>query len=551
MIRRLALGVGLVGLVTACGKTGTPAPKDASAATGNPVTVTKKPEDTADGGFVLDVGKQLNDKTSKALVVKYTWGGKPEREAWVSDAGESWRVQFQDKPRPTEVTTLKLTYSLPVDAEKQKELQAKLNDLARALMKAADAAFSAVPETEKDKPSAFRTALIGKLADLAPLLEELDAFETGDGKRASDLALRALGITRNAGKIELTETTYTQLYSIETSRQSLASWERGEKKFHDAAVAAQKCGDSVSDPEADRTALLKLIEACRADLTETLEKDADAFRAAGANKKAFDNADFSKNWEAYRSSIQAVSPALAAEHKLTGEELPIKTPILAALTSADRAASGLNANVPAGSQAATLPDPKKPGAFAALQWAVYQFNILVRKEKALEDFGKKVQIQKDTLTQEQVGSLLLERSQEKRYWDFATGAAYVVNLDDTVVPILLAFCPWTCLRRGENLTDGLLRTLSFDVGTRTGVIDKNTDPRHLDRPGLLIGGSINPFYFVRASFGLYGFENAQTNHWNNAFYMGVTVNVINAVELLGPLGIGGGNMETKEPEKKP
>jgi hypothetical protein len=53
--------------------------------------------------------------------------------------------------------------------------------------------------------------------------------------------------------------------------------------------------------------------------------------------------------------------------------------------------------------------------------------------------------------------------------------------------------------------------LSLDLGTRVGVLDKNTDARHLDRPSVLVGGSVNPFYFIRLSAGMYVFENAQTD----------------------------------------
>ena len=116
------------------------------------------------------------------------------------------------------------------------------------------------------------------------------------------------------------------------------------------------------------------------------------------------------------------------------------------------------------------------------------------------------------------------------------------KLNDMMMPLMLTFCPADgCLRPGETFysnTATLGHSFSLDVGVRTNTLDTEMDRRHLDRPGFMVGVSWNPFYFLRGSFGMYMFDNALSADWNQALYLGVTINVLHTAQLLGVLGLG-------------
>jgi hypothetical protein len=53
-----------------------------------------------------------------------------------------------------------------------------------------------------------------------------------------------------------------------------------------------------------------------------------------------------------------------------------------------------------------------------------------------------------------------------------------------------------------------------------------------------LGASWNPLTTIKISSGAYLFENAQTGHWNSAPYIGVSVNIVQGLELLKMFGLG-------------
>jgi hypothetical protein len=139
------------------------------------------------------------------------------------------------------------------------------------------------------------------------------------------------------------------------------------------------------------------------------------------------------------------------------------------------------------------------------------------------------------------GSTLVEANTQPRRYDVATGAVFVAGLQDIVVPLLISICPAEgCLTAKDmawRAPHGWWRSISFDAGIRTKTLDTQ-DRRQPDLISFLTGMSINPVSVLRVSGGFYWFENAQSSHWTGQPYVGITLNVLNAAEILGSLGMG-------------
>jgi hypothetical protein len=114
-----------------------------------------------------------------------------------------------------------------------------------------------------------------------------------------------------------------------------------------------------------------------------------------------------------------------------------------------------------------------------------------------------------------------------------------------VMPTLVAVCAWEgCLASTEvawNAKNGWGRAVSFDAGIRVKTLDTQ-DRRQSDKLSFLIGLSVNPVSVFRVSAGVYMFENAQakadgSQAWNATGYVGLTVNVLNAADILSGIAL--------------
>ena len=144
------------------------------------------------------------------------------------------------------------------------------------------------------------------------------------------------------------------------------------------------------------------------------------------------------------------------------------------------------------------------------------------------------------MTQQHVGLALLEQDAEKRRFQASTGIVYVGGLDQVVMPLMISYCVWDgCIGNGKTIFDAgsWKHLLSVDIGARAQVVGEQ-DPRDDGASAFLAGVSLNPLMFVRASVGAYVFENSQTKNWNTNVYVGVSADVLHAVELLGVTGLG-------------
>ena len=125
---------------------------------------------------------------------------------------------------------------------------------------------------------------------------------------------------------------------------------------------------------------------------------------------------------------------------------------------------------------------------------------------------------------------------------FVSTGVVATDLQDRwklALPVLVSVClsPHGCETKAtyNTKTDGG-QYLSVDLGIKTVFLGDN-DPRE-SKPSFLLGLGITPVYATHFSFGMNAFENNQTAKANLAFYVAVTLDLINGKDILGELGVG-------------
>jgi hypothetical protein len=547
-VRAKVLRVALALLAIGCGST----PKTAADASDEKVPdaeVTKDPVDTADGGFRLEVSKTFTERKSKGLKVFYTWGDKTEREAWITETPVSWQVQFQDKPDPEKLAQLRLMYTFDATSTEQTAAQTVADDARKIFLDAVRKALQSAVMAEKNKETTFNQTLGQELQALDAPLSKLKAQQTAQGKAAAAVLLEQLSLTKDeAGVFALSAKGRSLLPDLAQLEQDTQKWTKGEAEGRAKAEALKvtKCGQVDLSKASAPDEVVSAVQACRDELVAKIDAAIVAFEKSADYTKLKAKPEPAKRWQQLKDRTVAIRNAKVANDTLLGVQ-PADVELLQELSDLKDSYDALVGSGDLGPAPATPPAfaPESIPSFWGTFWTVHRLNVLTITNRAHEAFAAKLTQTTLVVTQQHEGKVLLEQSQQRRYWDFSTGAVYVRGVDNVVLPLFLSYCPASCFRRGEDVTDRFLSSLSIDIGTRAGVLDDKVDTRHADRAALLLGGSFNPLYFLRFSTGMYAFDNAQTDNWNQTWYVGGTINVIHVAEMLGPLGIAPGKVEVK------
>jgi hypothetical protein len=455
------------------------------------------PTVTPDGGFALEVAKRITPKGSKVALVStgltatYDWGDKSSGEAMVIDRGVNWQLLFPEKPPPEQQVTLELQYFFGVD---KAALDKVVSDLRAHVVGATLAALDKTKANYNEK--AFQQEFTAELRKRATkTLSQLDKLHLDNRASARGDVLRRIGIDPESLQLDT-----VQLLKVTDRQDELNHWTAlADDNYGQASKVA--CLEGSKQDEQNVATLLGYHDRCWA-----ASSAADAGVAAA------------------RKSVTAAPAASQLEA------------LVAALESWSSA------------------DTKTPmDAKSAVSWPIFRATAVLEGQELTTELTKDITLQSETYRQQHAGQVFLTRSLERSRWDVATGIVYTGKLDDTIMPILVAFCPTGCLRADEAMWDSgahILHSISIDVGTRAAVLDNKTDPRHAERAGFLVGASINPFYFLRASGGAYMFDNAESNKWNTGYYAGATINMIHAAEFLGQLGMVPPKIEAKSKPKQ-
>jgi len=134
----------------------------------------------------------------------------------------------------------------------------------------------------------------------------------------------------------------------------------------------------------------------------------------------------------------------------------------------------------------------------------------------------------------------LEADVERRGYSLSSGATYLLGLNDLVYPVMVSVCPAGCLRGGEQFwaaSNGFSRSISFEAGIVAVTADQFDDARKRGGPGFMAGLSWQAVAPFRLSGGTLFFENKETRSWQFDGYLGVTLDAVKAIELMGLFGI--------------
>jgi len=522
---RRALSIILVSSLLACSKAGPP-PTTPGAAGGKPApapaasTAPPRPSKTeaVGDGFFMDVPKWRPEQ-AKGLTAKYKWGSADERTTTAMDGGSYWRLSFPDRPKPSDVARVQLRFEFELTAQDRETITKSIEQLIQTSIDVVVAAAKKTGGTLSDRIAAESSAIVTAAKPLA-------AYVTNDGTPGDEVVLKGLGFKRRSdGGLELADpTALVNLAKLETSADvagARADVNEAAQRLPAAPNPPTPCSKAIADMQKDMTNAEQARAACANAILEDVKQ-----RRAAADK-------------AVKAAKPPVPPnliaAAAAAKALEGH--------------AEKVAAAANAEGP--EPAAVKPDRvalednadiESSYAFRAYKYARLAM-VLGEAEEAhgapRTALRAELKSRIEVLEQDQLGSVILAASGEKRTYDVSTGVVYVGGLEDVVVPIMIAACPLGggCLRRGETVVTGGLRSISADLGIRAQTLDK-PDPRGRDALSFLLGASINPIYFLRISAGFYTFENAQSAKWNVTGYVGTTVNILQAAELFGVVGLG-------------
>lgn len=549
-MRRLSLPWVVLGLVGA-GGCGT-APKDppASAAdaqesepqgAGPTPALKTLPMQTPDGGFALDVAKAIRPhgatkaRTSQRLKATYRWDDGEPQAAMVLDNGDSWRLLFPSTPEPDAIAKLVLKYEFDLDDETKQRLSELAGSLRATVVKAVQTTLD--DDTVKGvKPpaaqlAAFNLKFSAEMGQASDELVALKEFRGAEDEAGDALVLAAMGIkTPKPGTYVVDADKLRGVTHLKDGAQSFKEFANASASQVTGAACLPK---GLPKPDASEGEVHQAFDACRIAYTTVLKPLVDQ-----ANAGAGDLKQLGGDTEQLLAKLNGLEWKPGQAYSDETEEYAATTRAQELHRKVGELVTKLNVTRPA----------QLDSAYGAIVWATQRQSQIYLEQQLLAELTGEIDRIVVELTQEQSGKVLIKKSAERRYWDVATGAVYVGDLEDVLTPVMIAFCPVGCLRKGEHMFEwsaNLGRAWSLDIGTRVGVWDNDTDPRHLDRPSFLVGASVNPFYFFRGSAGMYAFDNAQTGDWNRAWYVGATINLIHAADFLGPLGLSPPTVETK------
>lgn len=473
-------------------------------------------ESTKSGGFEITRSRWIRegwgDNTS--LRVQYCFpadepadGKNPRcaepKDATVLDGGAYWLIRFPDLPEKGDESWIGYTYGFALNDDNRGALREGTENAVAQLTSALDEAWDAADAKRKadskvDFSKEFSAALEASLSQRISKIEEpFQPFVTATGGPVAPKVLERLGISHDGTTATLSaDSLLTGLRQVlvddlELYRVQLDSAANAVGKNPPAGACATEWA-ARDQTGSDAAALLSLAQAC-------------------ANEHDKGN-----------PGVSGLSAAVAAVKNATTDS---------DLKQLIKAIEAVQA-------------PNSKAELTVLQWAGLTWQVQQAKAERTRLLDQAVQ------DAAEVTALLVTEDfdepepAKRRYWNTNTGFVYVTGLDDIVMPLFVSICPWSCLERdelplddkGKRFTSGLTADFGIKAATIDGV---NQDPRVGDGPTFMVGASVYPLLpVVRLSAGATVFENTESRRWNTTPYVGATLDVIQAAELLNFLGFG-------------
>ncbi len=498
----------------------------APALAGEPDEPTGQVETVTPGGeLIINMNKWARPGSGKntGLIVWYTWEGKAKRRATVIDGNSLWMVRFADRPEVGKQGTIEYAFTFELSAEERAKLNAGATKIDGQNAKyfvavaelwtklnASEKALEGAPSDKKKQAArdaakaAFDEQHEKAFGTLKAAIADLGAFTDEKGTPAEEIILKALGFEKDAksstGWKPKSSVWAAQTKSFEThAGANRDGRDEAVGKIKNSDGADNKCILAAEANAADLKADVEGIEACVAEIKKArsaVTAAADAVADAAKAHKANPNAD------TLRALESALNDGLA----------------FALFGVSDIHHDGLKALV----------------NHVALGFWAHQ------EAARLSKLTEKIKQTRITLKSSAQATDILKQEGERRNFDVASGVVYVTELDEWVVPLMVAWCPWGCHRPDAGF-EGVENWVSIDLGMRVSMIDSGNqiDPRHdTDTVSPMIGVSLNPSSFFRFSVGRYVFNNAQTHDWNGSLYAGVTMDMVRLAEVSKLVGLG-------------
>jgi hypothetical protein len=434
----------------------------------------------------------------------------------VSDGGSYWLVTFPSRPEAGIVLRLEATYRFALGESSTARIK---EEVAAAIDRVADLVAAALVEARTEKPDSDETdkdelkASIEKRSDeIERALQPLRRYWTKDDQNARAILLQRLGfLPEDSAKPDAA-------WTFQESKLTELAESQALTMLVDSAATLKKHRDSLTFKDAQGAG----ASTCKKRIGEHGEPDVD----------------------------QAISILEACADAVIVAESKLKTGIEALVTRLKAFAGGtykgsLELNVAFAEAIDKVPDFERAWTEEALSYSIQAVNAAAIQRHYLSTALKGgllgVVDERWVLEESKPSDALLKIEAKRRWYDVSTGFVYVGGVRDVIVPTLLSICPKRCMKTDSGSSDywGYRHNFSADFGVKAAILDKDQDERHKDTIGFLLGASYNPIDIVRISAGMYLFENgaSEQRDWNVNGYAGITVNVLQAAELLGALGM--------------
>lgn len=502
---------------------------------------------TPAGELLLSIRKWVRSDRGRnnGLIVWYQWEDKAKRRANVIDSSSSeWLVRFADRPEVGKQGNVEYTYVFELSAEQRALLEKTVRGFEQRVveysiaiadpwtkLERSEDGLRATPndaptkQTRDEARAAFEEVHAKEFAALAKALEPLSEYTDREGNPAATVMLKAVGFEPDPASAAPWKP--SRASSIFAANHTRAEFEmaREGKAWRDERPTVPD-----TDPCFDATQE-------RADIAEDVSA---AVKCSAALKAELPNVQELVNAQTELSKLDVALAALSAQVDDTNVE------------KVNLARSAFAAELDAATQHVDLDAQTHARALKAL---VHHMRLLRARQQGgqtlqrlqalLEETRRKVTISADARD-------ILKQEGSRRDFDIASGLVYVAELDEWVVPMLVAWCPWGC-HRPESGFDDFRNMWSVDAGFRVRTLDSGAtiDRRHdTGTASLMLGLSLNPASFFRLSVGDYIFNNSQTRNWNSRLYFGFSMDLVRLAEVSKLVGLGEPPKPKIEPASK-
>jgi hypothetical protein len=561
-----------------------------AAADEHPKTDAPEVSKLANGGFALDfeIWRPAGKGEPRSLEITYTWGGTTNTLV-ASRQNDRWHAEFPTQPASNEQAKLLLRYSFDLSDGDRKRINAAETTLVAAILNAIDkaseidigarkAANAANAKAAAEKAEAEK-AVVKEAENLAKATADLAKAKEGTDKEALVTAASNLEKAKTAD-----EAARARLAAaIQAAEKPVVPAVKFGSNFAASSRAIAESDEARTLKEygtADQDGLSLLLERLGIaegksgweldpEKKELLARNSSDWVGTDTDSYADDIEDAAKALAPLKSEKECVVPPeptklsqaqaqalLEACVRVLGEQpaarvAPLSEDLKAVLTETGESRGMRTDNV----LRSSLGKSYAAWAVRLAERTLLRAEVRPNRAKVLEDLLKGLDTAFAENGWEKDGATLIKGAAKPRRYDIATGALYVPQLEDVIVPTLISICAWEgCLDPTEVAWDaphGWGRAFSIDAGVRLKTLGTQ-DRRQSDTISFFMGLSVNPVSVLRVSGGMYAFENAQRNDdgdhpWQFVPYVGVTLNVLNAATLLGSLGLNSDLSPTATP----